>query len=135
MAQPPPVRVTYMLMAEDPGRARRFYQEGLRAHVAWAAPDGSWTVLRFGDREVCLHGNGTGAVVDTGLAVEVDDLEQACAALERAGGRVLRPARAEWLAIVTDTEGNRLCVVRRGGCVRHPSLFPDAAGARSTGST
>jgi len=134
MSQSPPVKVTYMLMAQDAGRATRFYQEGLSARVAWAAPDGTWTVLRLGEREVCLHGNGTGAVVDTGLALEVEDLEQACAALARAGGRVLRPANADWLAIVTDTEGNRLCVARRGGCFLHPSLFPEAVASSSNAS-
>ena len=127
MSPSPPVNVTYMVMAQDAGRAMRFYQEGLSAQVAWAAPDGTWTVLKLGERDVCLHGNGTGAAVDTGLAIEVEDLEQACAAMARAGGRVLRPAKAEWLAIVTDTEGNRFCVVRRGGCFLHPSLFPEAA--------
>ena len=121
-----------MVMAQDASRAMRFYQEGLAARVAWAAPDGTWTVLKLGEREVCLHGNGTGAAIDTGLAIEVEDLEQACAALARAGGRVLRPAQPEWLAIVTDTEGNRFCVVRRGGCYLHPSLFPEAVAAGSS---
>ncbi len=127
MVQAPPLNVTYMLMAQDAGRAIRFYQDGLAARVAWAAPDGSWTVLKLSERELCLHGNGTGAIVDTGLAVEVEDLEQTCVALTHAGGRVLRPATAKGLAIVTDTEGNRFCVVGRGGCFLHPSLFPDAA--------
>src|SRR5206468_3349300 len=95
----PSVSVTYMLMAQDPSRAKRFYRDALAATTTWSAPDGSWTVMHIGGREVCLHGNGTSAVVDTGLAVEVEDLEQACTAVERAGGRLLRPKDAEWLAI------------------------------------
>jgi predicted enzyme related to lactoylglutathione lyase len=132
-----PLKVTYMLMAQDPERAQRFYRDALSAAIVWSDPDGSWTVMEVDGREVCLHGNGTGAVVDTGLAIEVEDLEQACAAIERAGGRILRPASespsddgsdvGDWLAIATDTEGNRFCVVRHGGCFLHPSLFPEAA--------
>ena len=121
------LNVTYMLMAQDPGRAQRFYREGLGADVTWAADDGSWTVMKLGEREVCLHGNGDGGPVDTGLAISVEDLEQACAAIERAGGTVLRPEKGDvgrWLAVVTDTEGNRFCVVHRDGCFLHPSLFP-----------
>jgi len=136
MPQSAPTHVTYMLMVEDAERARRFYRDGLTATVRWAAPDGSWTVMEIGGREVCLHGNGTGVSVDTGLALEVEDLEQACAAVEHAGGRALRPSTnsageatdaGEWLAIVTDTEGNRFCVIRKGGCFLYPSLFPETA--------
>lgn len=134
----PPVKVTFMLLVEDARRAQRFYHAALGAEVTWADPDGSWTVLEIGGREVCLHGNRSGEVIDTGLAVEVEDLEQTCAAVEQAGGQVLRPHDwknssgvpmdpAAWLAIITDTEGNRFCVVRRGGCFLHPSLFPGQA--------
>lgn len=65
--------------------------------------------------------------------------EQACTAIERAGGRVLRPTAknqdgedvdvGQWLAIATDTEGNRFCVVHRDGCFLHPSLFPETTSA------
>lgn len=128
------LNVTYMLMAQDAERARRFYREGLGAEIVWGADDGSWTVMKLGDRELSLHGNGTGDVVDTGLAISVEDLEQACVAIERSGGRVLRPTvdrrgnetdAGQWLAVVTDTEGNRFCVVHRDGCFLHPSLFPE----------
>lgn len=138
MNQPSPMRVTYMVTVGDAERAQAFYRDALKADVVWAAPDGTWTVLDIGGTELCLHGNGTTASKDTGLAVEVEDLEQTCHAVERAGGRAYRPEEwtspdgevfdpPEWLAIVTDTEGNRFCVVRRGGCFLHPSLFPDRA--------
>lgn len=131
MSESVPLNVTYMLMAQDPSRAQRFYREGLGAEIVWADDNGSWTVMKLGGREVCLHGNGTGEVVDTGLAISVEDLEQACTAIERAGGRVYRPVGegdndvSRWLAIVTDTEGNRFSVVHRDGCFLHPSLFPE----------
>jgi predicted enzyme related to lactoylglutathione lyase len=126
-----------MLMVKDAARALDFYRDGLGAEIRWAADDGSWSGMSIGGREVCLHGNGTGALTDTGLALEVEDLEQACSAVEAAGGQVLRPHEwddtsgnpqdpGEWLAIVTDTEGNRICMVRKGGCFLHPSLFPVA---------
>ena len=136
-----PVKVVYTMLAVDPYRAGRFYEEALGAKVAGTTPDGGWTVMDIAGREVCLHGHGDGKLVDTGLAVEVDDLEQACAAIETAGGNVLRPVsftsssgeemKPDWLAIVTDTEGNRFCVVRRGGCILHPSLFPAESAARA----
>lgn len=125
-----PTSVTYMLMAEDAKRAQGFYRDGLGAKINWAAEDGSWTVMDLGGREVCLHGNGKGTVTDTGLAVSVEDLEQTCAAIERAGGSIIRPEGAEWLAIATDTEGNRICVVRGNGCYLHPSLFPPSKHAK-----
>src|SRR2546421_9764157 len=131
-----------MLMAAEPKRAQRFYRDGLGAKIQWADPNGSWTVMDLAGQEVCLHGNGSGRISDTGLAIEVDDLEQACAAIEQAGGHVLRPTsmktdsgdemEPDWLAIVTDTEGNRFCVVRKGGCFLHPSLFPEGASASTT---
>lgn len=138
MSMTPPMKVTYMVMVDDARRAQRFYREALGATVLWAAPDGTWTVLDIGGREVCLHGSHTGGTVDTGLAIEVEDLEQTCSAVEQAGGQVLRPHDwsnsagermdpADWLAIVTDTEGNRFCVVKPGGCFLHPSLFRQEA--------
>lgn len=135
MTQQPPVKITYMVTVEDAARAQAFYRDALGATLVGAVPDGTWTVLDIGGRELCLHGNGTTDPKDTGLAVEVEDLEQTCLAVERAGGRAYRPAEwtspsgevfapPDWLAVVTDTEGNRFCVVRRGGCFLHPSLFP-----------
>ena len=81
-------------------------------------------MIRVADRELCIEGNGTGEVVDTGFALEVADLEQTLTAVDQAGGRVYRPQGVD-LAVVTDTEGNRLTVVGPGGCSMHASKFPE----------
>jgi predicted enzyme related to lactoylglutathione lyase len=123
-----PIRVTYMVMVEDAERARAFYRNALGAEIRGVVPDGSWTEMLVGGREVCLHGSRSpeAGTIDTGLAIEVEDLEQTCQAIVNAGGNVLRPDY-DWIAIATDTEGNRFCVVRPKGCFLHPSLFPEHA--------
>ncbi len=84
-------QLNFILTAQDAARARGFYERALGAATAWAAPDGTWSVMRLGPREFCIEGNGTGAIIDTGFAVEVEDFEQALTAVEQAGGRVYRP--------------------------------------------
>jgi predicted enzyme related to lactoylglutathione lyase len=115
-------QLNFILTAQDAARARRFYERAFGAKTAWAAPDGTWSVMRLGSREFCIEGNGTGERIDTGFAIEVDDFEQALTAVERAGGEVYRPN--EHLAVVTDTEGNRFTLIRPGGCSMHSSKFP-----------
>ena len=123
-------QLTYILTAQDAARARGFYERAFGAETAWAAPDGTWSVMKLGGREFCIEGNGTGAIFDSGLAIEVEDLAQACTAVEQAGGRVYRPA--EGIAVMTDTEGNRFSVVGPGGCSMHASKFPEPAATRSS---
>lgn len=119
-------QLNFILTAQDATRARAFYERALGARTAWAAPDGTWSVMHLADREFCIEGNGTGATLDTGLAIEVEDFEQALTAVEQAGGRVYRPGEQP-LAVATDTEGNRFTVVGSGGCSMHASKFPEPA--------
>lgn len=123
-------QLNFILTAQDAARARAFYESALGATTVWAAPDGTWSVMRLADREFCIEGNGTGATTDTGFAVEVDDFAQALTAVEQAGGRVHRP-RDHSLAVITDPEGNRFTIVGPGGCSMHASKFPEAASASS----
>lgn len=124
-------QMNFILTAQDAARARAFYEDALGASTAWAAPDGAWSVMRLAGREFCIEGNGTGATIDTGLAVEVADFEQALTAVERAGGRIYRPAAGQDLAVATDTEGNRFTIVGPGGCSMHASKFPEPAATDS----
>ena len=119
-------QLNFIVTAQDAARARGFYERALGARTAWAAPDGTWSVMRLGSREFCIEGNGTGSTVDTGFAVEVEDFEQALTAVEQAGGRIYRPS-GHPLAVITDTEGNRFTIVGPGGCSMHASKFPEAA--------
>lgn len=123
-------QLNFILTAQDAARARAFYERALGATTAWAAPDGTWSVMRLAGREFCIEGNGTGATIDTGFAIEVDDFEQALTAVEQAGGKVHRPLDHA-LAVITDTEGNRFTVVGPGGCSMHSSKFAGQASATS----
>jgi hypothetical protein len=84
--------------------------------------------MRLGRSEFCIEGNGTGELINTGFAVEVDDLEQALSAVEDAGGTIYR-ADEHGHVVITDTEGNRFSMVGPGGCSMHSSKFPEAASA------
>jgi predicted enzyme related to lactoylglutathione lyase len=121
-------QLNFILTAQDAARARAFYERALGAKTAWAAPDGTWSVMRLGRSEFCIEGNGTGELTNTGFAVEVDDLEQALAAVEQAGGKVYR-ASDHGHVVITDTEGNRFTMVGAGGCSMHSSKFPEPASA------
>src|SRR5438067_1492603 len=110
MPQSAPTHVTYMLMVEDAERARRFYRDGLTATVRWAAPDGSWTVMEIGGREVCTTARSdllgraetTGAAAPTFL-VPVREMPRAIAFYRDAlGFSVLRRSPDDTWAEVGD---------------------------------
>lgn len=121
-------QLNFILTAQDPARARTFYERALGAETSWAAPDGTWSMMRLGRSEFCIEGNGTGDIVNTGFAVEVDDLEQAVSAVEQAGGAVYRASEHGHI-VVTDSEGNRFTMVGPGGCSMHSSKFPEPSSA------
>ena len=104
------VQKTYfMLMAQDMDRALAFYEGALGLRRAFASPE--WSELLSGGSVVALHGGGDGRPTRTGLGFEVDDLEEACAAVLAQGGTVVRapedrPGEPIRLAEVRDTEGN-----------------------------
>ena len=102
-----------MLMVTDMDRAVAFYRDtfGLRPGVE--SP--YWSELAFGDAALALHAGAAAAVRDTGLALQVDDLDEACALVLTHGGQVLsnpedRPEEGIRLATVADPEGNRFSV-------------------------
>jgi predicted enzyme related to lactoylglutathione lyase len=92
----------------DMQRATDFYVEALGATVKHASP--IWSSLRIAGVRVGLFPNDTRGETWTGLHFAVTDLAEACAAIERAGGRVVvaaaEVAPGVVVADVRDTEGN-----------------------------
>ncbi len=108
-------RIYFMLMAQDMDRAVGFYRDAFGLQPRLITPD--WSELGFGDAVVALHGGGSGEPTDTGLGFDTDDVEAACAAVVAAGGSVVGPPVARQgegiiLAMVRDTEGNRLSIAQ-----------------------
>jgi predicted enzyme related to lactoylglutathione lyase len=97
----------FSLQVDDMERATAFYVAALGASVLWASE--RWSSLRIAGVRVGLFhhpGHGRGHV---GLHFAVSDLDQARAAIERAGGSVAAPeevAPGVIVADATDTEGN-----------------------------
>src|SRR5262245_51078846 len=92
-------------------RATRFYTDVFGADVEFASP--WWSSIVIAGVSIGLHGGATGDRRESGLGFVVDDLDGACAAVERAGGTVVsppteRPGEGVTLASITDTEGNEV---------------------------
>ena len=103
----------FMLMVADMDRAVRFYKDAFGLSEVFTSPE--WSELLVGGTTVALHGGRKGEPVETGLGFEVDDLAAAVAAVETAGGSIVkppeeRPGEPIRLAIAQDTEGNRFSV-------------------------
>lgn len=101
--------IKYMLMAQNMGRAVRFYRDVIGLKVQFESQE--WTELTFGNAVVALHGGGTGAYRKTGLSLQVKDIKAACKEIEAGGGKIAsppqtRPGEPIELAEVMDTEGN-----------------------------
>jgi predicted enzyme related to lactoylglutathione lyase len=101
--------IKYMLMAQDMGRAVRFYRDVIGLKVAFESKE--WTELTFGSAIVALHGGGGGSYRKTGLSIQVRDIVAACREIEAGGGKIAlapqtRPGEPIKLAEVMDTEGN-----------------------------
>jgi predicted enzyme related to lactoylglutathione lyase len=99
-----------MLMVADMGRAVAFYHDTFGLRPTMQTP--FWSELAFGDAVLALHGGGSGTGRETGLGLEVDDLDAACSAVQTHGGQVVRepqdrPEEQIRLATVADTEGNQ----------------------------
>ncbi|MGH8972332.1 MAG: VOC family protein [Acidimicrobiia bacterium] len=99
----------YILMVQDMNRALEFYSKVFNLSIGFQSPD--WSELVHGDAVVALHSGGTGQRVDTGLSFQVDDIDTAVAAVQAAGGTVVRGPTAPGdegilLADLVDTEGN-----------------------------
>jgi len=76
---------------EDLDAAVRFYRDAFDFKVALESP--YWSELRWGDATIAVHGREAtpSAETETGLGIEVDDLDAACQAVADAGGRVVNP--------------------------------------------
>jgi len=104
-------RTYFMLNVLDMSRAVAFYREVLGPVIRYESEQ--WSEIKLGDATVALHA-GAGAPRETGLAVEVGDLDLVCAAVVRMGGRIViaaAVAAGERSAEVADTEGNTFTVV------------------------
>ncbi len=112
------MRVTktyFMLYVTDMARASRFYRDAFAFGERYGSPD--WTELAADGATVALHAGKRGGDADTGLGFEVDDLEEACRAVIRAGGTVVKPPEDRAgepirLATAADTEGNRFSLTQ-----------------------
>jgi predicted enzyme related to lactoylglutathione lyase len=110
--------IKYLLMAQDMNRAVAFYRDVIGLTERFSSED--WSELAFGDAIVALHGGGDGSVNSTGLSLQVDDVVQACAAIEAAGGAIVtQPVAREgepiMLGVFQDSEGNRVMITQYVG--------------------
>jgi predicted enzyme related to lactoylglutathione lyase len=99
----------------DMARATAFYCDTFGARVAFATP--AWTSLHVAGVRLGLAFDAKHTGGATGLHFAVANLVEACAEVERAGGRV-EQARVEAapgvvLGLVVDTEGNGLTLTQR----------------------
>ena len=104
-------RTYFTLDVADMARAVAFYREVLGPVIRYESQQ--WTEIKLGEATVALHASA-GRPRETGLFVEVEDLDAACAAVARRGGRVLTaPVRKGTTrsAEVADSEGNVLTLV------------------------
>lgn len=106
------VTKTYvMLPVSHMRRAIEFYESVFGLPLLYETAD--WSELQCADTvSIALHGGmETGA--DSGLGFQVENLEEACRAVEAAGGAIRqepqdRPGEPIRLARVADTEGNEI---------------------------
>ena len=103
----------FMLMAADVSRAASFYKQVFGLKPAYESAD--WTELLQEGTTVALHGGGATQERDTGLGFYVDDIDAACSAVDKAGGKIAKRPEARVgegivLATAVDTEGNRFSI-------------------------
>ena len=102
------VETFFSIEVDEMERAVAFYVDALGATVSYATP--RWTSLHAAHVRIGLFANPGHARGIIGLHFVVDDLDEACRAVERAGGTIATPAREVAPSVVvadaTDTEGN-----------------------------
>jgi lactoylglutathione lyase len=121
-----------MLRVGDLERSLKFYTDVLGMHVLRRQdyPDGRFTLAFVGygpeseQAAIELTHNWDTRKYDLGggyghVALEVDDAYQACADIERRGGRVVRPAGpmkhgTTVIAFVEDPDGYRIELIQKG---------------------
>ena len=109
-------RLNYVeLPAGDIAAAKGFYEAAFGWHMTAFGP--SYAATMTGDTDVGLQGDSTEASKAPLPVIDVDDLEAALAAVEQAGGRIVRPIfsfpggrRFHFL----DPAGNELAAVKAG---------------------
>lgn len=115
--------VHFEIPIDDPARAVAFYRDGL-----------GWPLEQWGPMEYWTTTGGAGDGIGGGLTrrnadapvvtfyVSVDDIDEALASIEAAGGRRLTDRMPiptmGWSALFEDTEGNRL------GLFQHDPTVP-----------
>lgn len=115
---PQPQAVKFVLIAQDMDRAIEFYRDALGFIESFTSP--YWSELRYGDAILGLHGGGDGAVQQTGLSIQYEDLALAYTEAINAGAtRVKEPEQREgepiMLASITDPEGNVIMLTQYVG--------------------
>ncbi|TME27475.1 MAG: hypothetical protein E6I66_13435, partial [Chloroflexi bacterium] len=103
------VTKTYVrLMAVDVAKTAGFYRRALGLVPRSESP--SWTELSADGGIVALHDGGAKAATETHLGFEVDDINAACAAVQREGGEVVAKPVDQYgilVARAADPDGNR----------------------------
>ena len=90
----------------DMDRAKEFYMKTF--HVKPLKETEGWTELDFGSMVLALHtlpAHGAGTMPHAGLIVQVDNLDEVQADIERNGGRLVEK-RDEGYRCCEDSEGN-----------------------------
>ena len=106
-----PIVIHYV---QDMDRAKRFYTEAFDVTPSFESP--GWTTLDFGAIELALHilsdaDDSEGPLPHAGLNLEVDNIEEIQADIERLGGRLIELREPEGgvpvrVATFKDCEGN-----------------------------
>lgn len=101
--------IKHILWAEDMDRAVAFWQGAIGLELKLHTP--YWSELGWGNVVIALHGGGRGEYHASGLGLQVEDLDAACAEVQAAGGTirtppVARPDEGIRLADLVDPEGN-----------------------------
>jgi predicted enzyme related to lactoylglutathione lyase len=107
-------RLNYVeLPVKDTATAKAFYEQAFGWSMTEFGP--SYAATTSGDTDVGLQGDPAEASAAPLPVIDVDDLEEALAAVERAGGRICRPIfafpggrRFHFL----DPSGNELAAVK-----------------------
>jgi predicted enzyme related to lactoylglutathione lyase len=111
----PVLETFFSVEVADMARATVFYREALGALVMTALP--FWTSLNIAGVRIGLALNPQLAGARVGLHFAVANLGDACASVERAGGRILHAhievAPGVVVAEVADSEGNRFVLAAR----------------------
>lgn len=104
------VRVKFVLRAQEMWRAVAFWRDAFGLHARFG--DDQWTEIPLGQGAMLvLRAGHDGSRRHSGLSIEIDDMDAAVGAAQRAGAQLLdtphRPAGQTFLlAELVDPEGN-----------------------------